>query len=210
MADDDWRVTVTLHDEAHAERVLGSMSEHEVEQDVRRQLGHRVAVSAEGPVIYLYAGTEDAAREADRVVRQLTAQHGVSADFALDRWHPIEEEWENADVAMPQTAEQRAAEHERLEEDETRESIATGQAQFEVRIELPSHHAAVKLAERLQSEGRPVIRRWTLLILGANDEDDANALAQAIKQEAPEGAKVSVQEMGPLLPFTQIGPIPIW
>ena len=210
MADDDWRVTVTLHDEAHVGRVLESVREHEVEDDVRRQLGHRVAVSAEGPSIFLYAGTEDAAREADRVVRQLTAQRGVAADFAIDRWHPLEEEWENADVPMPQTDEQRAAEHQRLEQDETKESLATGYAQWEVRIELPSRHAAVELAERLRAEGRSVVRRWTLVVLGANDSDDASALASQIKKEAPAGAEVQIQEMGPLQPFTRLGPIPIW
>jgi hypothetical protein len=210
VADDDWRVTVTLHDEAHAGRVLESVREHEVEDDVRRQLGRRVAVSADGPSIFLYAGTENAAREADRVVRQLTAQRGLAADFALDRWHPLEEEWENADAPMPQTAEQRAAEHQRLEQDETKQSLATGYAQWEVRIELPSRHAAVELAERLRAEGRSVVRRWTLVVLGANDSDDASALASQLEKEAPAGAEVGVQEMGPLQPFTRLGPIPIW
>jgi hypothetical protein len=210
VADDDWRVTVTLHDEAHVGRVLESVREHEVEDGVRRQLGRRVAVSAEGPRIFLYAGTENGAREADRVVRQLTAQRGVTADFAIDRWHPLEEEWENADVPMPETADQRAAEHQRLEQDETKQSLATGYAQWEVRVELPSRHAAVELAERLRAEGRSVVRRWTLVVLGANDSDDASALASQIKTEAPADAEVQVQEMGPLQPFTRLGPIPIW
>jgi hypothetical protein len=206
----DWRVTVTLHDPAHTERALESLHEHEVEHDARRRLGHRVAVSVDGPRIFLYAGTENAAREAEQVARELTKQHGLSADFALDRWHPIEEEWENADAALPQTAEQREAEHQRLEEDETRESGEYGYPQWEVRIEMPSRHAAEELAGRLQAEGHPVVRRWTLLVLGADNSDDADALAQAVKQEAPADAKVETAELGPLLPFTQIGPIPIW
>ena len=93
-----------LHDPAHAERALESLHEHEVEHDARRRLGHRVAVSVDSPRIFLYAGTENAAREAEQVAGELTKQHGLSADFALDRWHPIEEEWENADAALPQTA----------------------------------------------------------------------------------------------------------
>jgi hypothetical protein len=206
----DWRVTVTLHDQAHVGRALESLHEHEVEDDVRRRLGHRVAVSAEGTQIFLYAGTENAAREADQVARELATQHGLSADFALDRWHPVEEEWEDANVAMPQTDDQREAEHRRLEEDETRESEEFGYPQWEVRVEMPSRHAAEDLAERLQAEGHPVVRRWTLLVLGANDSDDAGALAQVVKQEAPADAKVETKELGPLLPFTQIGPIPIW
>jgi hypothetical protein len=206
----DWRVTVTLHDESHLEPAVRAVREHEVEDDARGRLGRRVAVSVQGTSIYLYAGTENAAREADATARDLIARHGLSADFALDRWHPAEEEWESADVAMPRTDEERAAEHQRLEEEETRESLSTGHAQWEVRVQLPAHRAAVELAERLQAEGHPVIRRWTLLVLGANDEDDANALAQVVKQEAPAGATVETEEIGPLLPFTRIGPIPIW
>ena len=80
MADNDWRVTVTLHDQAHAGRALRSLREHEVEDDVRRQLGHRVAVSADGSRVFLYAGTETAAREADRVVREVMAQRNIGAD----------------------------------------------------------------------------------------------------------------------------------
>jgi len=206
----DWRVTVTLHDPAHVGRALESLHEHEVEDDARRRLGHRVAVSAEGSQVFLYAGTENAAREADQVARELIKQHGLSADFALDRWHPVEEEWEDAGVAMPQTDEEREAEHRRLEEDETRESGEYGYPQWEVRIEMPSRHAAEDLAERLQAKGHPVVRRWTLLVLGADNSDDADALAQVVKQEAPADAKVETEELGPLLPFTQIGPIPIW
>jgi hypothetical protein len=209
VADDDWRVTVTLHDEAHVGRALQSLREHEVEDDVRRRLGRHVAVSADGPRIFLYAGTEDGAREADQIVRQVMAQRGLGADFALDRWHPVEEEWQDADVPMPQTDQQRQAEQQRLEADETRESLATGHAQWEVRVELPSHRDAVALADRLQAEGRLVIRRWKFLVLGANDSGDARELARVIAQEAP-AASVQVEEAGPLLPFAQYGPISIW
>ena len=206
----DWRVTVTLHDTDYAQRVVESMREGEVQEDARRRLGGRVAVSADGPSIFLYAGSENAAREADRVVRELAAKYELDADFALDRWHPDEEEWESADAAVPRNEQERAAEHERLEEDETRESLATGKAQFEVRVELSSHREAVRLAGRLEAEGRQVIRRWTLLVLGANDSDDANALADAIRQEAPADAKIEAQELGPLIPFARLGPIPYW
>ena len=211
MADNEWRVTVTLDDQAHAGRALQSLREHEVEDDVRRRLGHRVAVSADGSCVFLYAGTEIAAREADRVVREVMAQRNIDADFAVDRWHPAEEEWQDADVAMPQTDEQRQAEHQRLEEEETRESLASGHSpRWEVRVELPSHHDAVALAGRLQAEGRPVIRRWKFLVLGANDEDDARNLARVIKLEAPAAASVHAEQLGPLLPFAQYGPISIW
>lgn len=190
MADEDWRVTVTLRDENNVQQAVQSVREHEVERDVRSRLGDRVAVSADGPSVYLYADTEDAAHEADRVVRDVLAQRGLTADFALDRWHPIEQEWEDASAPMPQTEQQRQAEHRRRIDDETQDSLATGEAEWEVRIELPSRHEAMQLGERLQAEGRSVLRRWRYLVVGANNEDQANDFAKAIEQEVPARASV--------------------
>jgi hypothetical protein len=190
-----------VRESGHAGRAARALPEHEVQEDVQRQLGHRVAVSEDGARVILYAGTEDAAREAERVMRGVLEQHGVEGDFALDRWHPVEEEWEDASVALPQTPEQRQAEHERLVAEEASESRSSGYAEWEVRVELPSHHAAVELAERLRGEGRAVIRRWKFLVIGVNTEDDAAELAQAIKQEAPAGATVRTEMAGALVPF---------
>jgi hypothetical protein len=206
----DWRVTVTLSDALHVGRVAHSLHEHQVEQDLHSQLGGRVAVSADGPRLFLYAGTENAARAAEQVLGQVLVQHSLSADsIALERWHPVEEQWEDATVALPRTPQEQQAEHDRLEREETRESQATGNALWEVRVELPSHHEAVELARRLEAEGRQVIRRWTLLVLGASDEDDANALAQAIQAEAPAGVTVRAQEIGPVVPFVLVGPVAV-
>jgi hypothetical protein len=201
VANDDWRVTVTLHDQGDAGQTLQSLHEHQVEDDVQRRLGQRVAVSADGPNVFLYAGSEDAAREADRVVREVLAERHLAADSSLDRWHHLEERWEDANVAMPQTAEQRQEEHERLVGDETTDSVTTGLAQWEVRVELPSHHDAVELADRLRREGRSVTRRWKFLVVGANNEDEARDLARAVEQEVPAGASVHAEEAGAVLPF---------
>jgi hypothetical protein len=190
VADDDWRVTVTLDDANNVQQAVQSVREHEVEQDVRSRLGDRVAVSADGPSVFLYAATEDAAREADRVVREVLAKLQLTAGFALDRWHPIEQEWEDASSPMPQTEQQRQAEHQRRIADETQDSLATGEAEWDVRVEMPSRHEAVELAERLQAEGRSVIRRWRYLVVGANNEDQASDFAKAIEQEVPARASV--------------------
>ena len=44
-----------------------------------------------------------------------------------------------------------------------------------------------------------MIRRWKYLVLGANNEDDASALAAAIGQELPVKASVDIQAV----PFVQ-------
>jgi hypothetical protein len=194
-------VTISLTDPAQVERARQSFSGHEVAEDARRKLGRSVAVGAGDSQIFLYAGTEVAARDAERVAREILARQGIQAEFALHRWHPIEEEWEDPDVAMPRTEAEREAEHQRLESAETAESVATGIAQWEARVEFPSHHEAVAMADKLRSEGRPVIRRWRFLVVGANNEADARELAEQIKREAPPDALVQAEHSGVRLPF---------
>lgn len=202
-------MTVTLPGEHAVQRALQAVREHQVEEDVRRRLGHRVAVSADGSHIFLYAGTENGAREADRVARDVLASRQLTAQFALDRWHPIEQEWEDAGAPMPQTAAQRAAEHERLVADENQESAQEGQASWEVRAELESRHRAVELAKRLRADGYPVVRRWKYVVIGARNEDDAKQLTQVVEAEAPVDASVHPAPV-PFVPFglARLGSIP--
>jgi hypothetical protein len=197
----DWRVTIALDSEAHAEQARRSFSDREVEQDVHLRLGRNIAVGAGDSQIFLYAGSENAARQAEQVAREVLAEHSIEAEFALHRWHPIEEEWESPDVAMPRTEAERQAEHQQLEDTETAESLATGTAQWQARAELPSHREAVALAAKLDGAGRTVVRRWKFLIVGANNEDDARELAEQIKGEAPPGATVTAEPVGVRLPF---------
>ena len=202
MADsNDWRVTISLTDPAQLEQARQSFSAHEVEEDVRRQLGRSVAIGAGDSQVFLYAGTENAARDAERVARDVLASQGIQAGFALHRWHPIEEQWEDPDVALPRTEAERQAEHQRLEDAETADSVAAGSAGWQARVELESHREAVALAHKLQGDGHPVVRRWKFLVVGANNEDDARALADQIRQEAPPDATVSAEAAGARLPF---------
>lgn len=198
----DWRVTITLASSAEAAKAHRSVSEHEVEADVRAKLGRDIAVGSGHRQVFLYAGTEVAAREAERVAREVLDAAGVAAAFELHRWHPIEEEWESPDVPMPQTEAERRAEHRRLEDAETAESVASGEALWEARVELPTHREAVALADKLRGQGRAVIRRWKFLVVSANNEDDAKDLAEQVRREAPADATIRVEPSGLHLPFT--------
>ena len=202
MADgDDWRVTISLAGQAQVEQAQRALSGHDVEEDVRRQLGRTIVVGAGDSQIFLYAGTEIAAMEAERVARDVLAQHGIQAEFALHRWHPIEEQWESPDVAMPQTGAERQAEHQRLEDTETAESTAAGYGRWQARVEFPSHREAVALARKLEGEGRAVVRRWKFVIVGTDNEDDARKLAGQIMREAPPDAVIRIEEPGVGGPF---------
>jgi len=70
----------------------------------------------------------------------------------------------------------------------------------------------VQFADRLEREGIPVLRRWKFLLVGAPNEDAAQALAQRIESEAPRGSKVhaeisgaAVWKVGDPFPFAVFG-----
>jgi hypothetical protein len=159
---EDWRVTIPTgsSDDGLVARALEGLREREVEREARERLGGRVAVSRDDDHIFLYADTEAAAREAAELVTTLLGEHGLVAEggIGVERWHPIEERWEDASVGLPGTEAERAAEEERREADEAAEAHATGEAPWEVRIELASHDDATAFAERLEVEpgGDPI------------------------------------------------------
>jgi hypothetical protein len=201
--ENDWRVTVRLPQGGQVSKAAAHLSAHQVEDEVRRKLGGKVMVGAGGgSELYLYTAAYDAAVTAQQSVADVLSAHGLSATFAIERWHPIEEEWEAADAAMPTTAAQIEKERERLDAEETSESLALGIALFEVRVQLPTHRASVALATRLQAEGYSVARRWRFLVVGANNADQAEEFAARIRREVPAGAEVSIEEVGPSRPYT--------
>lgn len=208
---DDWRVTITLGDPAHLQQAHHAFSIRSVEADVSTRLGGNVALGANEAQIFLYAGSAVAAREAERIARQVLADDDIPADFALHRWHAVEEEWEAPDVALPGTVEEQQAEHQHLMESETTASLTSGIAQWEAKAEFPSHREAADLAAKLRSEGLAVVRRWRFLVVFANNEDAARAAADRIRAEAPPDATISVepapgQAPGAALPFADFNP----
>jgi len=194
-SDDDWRVTLSVSQPQTGQAL------RELEEDIRGQVGRDIGVGAGEAQIFLYAGTETAAGEAEQIARDVLARHGITAGSAVHRWHPIEERWETPDVPMPQTAAERQAEHERLVDAETAEALATGKAQWEVRVELGSHRQAVALGRKLEGEGRAIVRRWRFVVVGAGNEDEARELAGQIRQEVPADAAVKVELAGVGWPF---------
>lgn len=198
---DDWRVTITVSGGTDTGQAQQSFSLRQAEQDIRGQVGRGIAVGAGDGQVFLYAGTETAARDAGRVACDVLAGHGIAAGSAVHRWHPIEEQWEDPGLPMPQTRAEREAEHQRLVDAETAESHAAGIAQWDVRVELGSHRQAVALARELESQGRAVVRRWKFLLAGASNEDEARELAGQIRQQAPPGTAVMVEQAGAGWPF---------
>ncbi|HST16416.1 MAG TPA: hypothetical protein VLK36_02025 [Gaiellaceae bacterium] len=190
---EDWRVTITLDGGEHVEPLLKQLHEHPLEQELAPGVAGRVAVSSDENKLFLYADTRWTAEAAERVVMDLAGGRGLHADEQLDRWHPIEERWEDASVPLPDDDEDVQRERERLDETETADSQTSGFASWEVRIEFSSHRDASAFADRAEEDGQPIVRRWKYVILGANDEDDARALAEQLQGELPGGATIHVE-----------------
>jgi len=203
--DNDWRVTVQLREGGQAGRAVEHLSAHKVEGEAHERLGGRVMVGSDGrDGLFLYTHSQDAAATARQSVSELLASHGMRADYTVERWHPVEEGWEPADVGLPDTPAEVEAERERLDVEETSESLAAGHAMFEVRVQLPSHRESVALAARLKAEGYSVVRRWRFLVVGANNADQAEEFAAKVRAEAPADAVVSTEEVGALYPYTAL------
>jgi len=182
---------------------------------VERDDGHslpRLAVTHNGDQVFLYADSQVAAEQARAAVQQALGAAGLDGTLSVLRWHPLEERWEDAAKPLPLSEEQRAGEHARLEREETEESEHAGYPEWEVRVTLPSHHDARAFAARLRDVGIPVNQRWRHLLVGANDEDDAAALAERIRREAPAGSEIhsegnGLPYWGQLHPFAYLGGI---
>jgi hypothetical protein len=193
---DDFRITVELQD---GQGVRDALDEHELEGEAKDALGGRVAVSGNDTSLFIYADTREAAEQALVEVKAIVGQHGANASYAFDRWHPTAEEWKPADEPLPQTEDELAEERADRDEQDDEDSESSGAAEWEVRLDLPSHREAVAFAEQLESEGIPVTRRWTYLLVGAEDQDQAQALADRLRGEAPAGTKFQVEASGEMV-----------
>ena len=198
MSDDarsreEWRVEVDLDDPEHGLTLSERLRAHDLDELARELLADRVIVTRDGPRLFLYAGDEAAAREAESVARRLVAEERLTARVSLTRWHPVEEAWKDASVPLPETAEEREAERRRKLAAEVREAAEEGEFDWEVRVELPSHGDTAELAARLEARGLPVTRRWRYLLVGALTEEGAHELAERIAAEGPPGTEARVE-----------------
>ena len=188
MQEDEWRVEIDLADEAHGFGLGERFRAHDLDDEARKRLGQRIVVTRDGPRVFLYAADEAGAHQAELVARELVAGDDLSAEIAVTRWHPLEEEWLDASIPLPRTDEEQQNELERREETERRE----GTFDWLVKIDMPSRSEAEKLEEQLRGEGLSVHRRWRYLTVDIATEGQAHELAGRLRDLAPADAEISV------------------
>jgi hypothetical protein len=164
LPDDEWRLEVELDDERHGFPLSEHLRAHDLDDEARERLGGRVIVTRDGSRLYLYTTSAGAAREAERVVRELLDADGLTADTRLTRWNEAEDAWVAPSGEMVDSG---------RDEDEL--------ADYFVRVE-PKRSADVDgLAERLRADGLPVERRGQYLLIGSQGDAAAEALAQRVR-----------------------------
>jgi hypothetical protein len=205
---EDFRVEVELDDEEYGYSLWERLRALHLDDEARQRLGKSVLVTRDGSRLFVYAEDELRARAAQNVVRQLVEENALSAEIAVTRWHPVEEEWEDASVPLPQSTEEVRAEYEARVAEEAAEVAREGGYDWQVVAHLPSRDDALRLAEQLAEDGLPVAQRWRYVVVGALTEEAAEELADRVRREAQAGAEVAVEASlsdVPARPFQFIG-----
>jgi len=152
-----------------------------------------VIVTRDGRFIFIYAWHEESAMEAERVVKDIMDRENLIGKVRLMRWHPVAEEWKDADEPLPEDEVALAQEMREAEEEGAAEARKYGEYPWEVVIDLPHIRDTLSVAEKLRGEGLPVKRRFRYLLVGAASEDDAIELGKRLEAEVPEGSHVGVR-----------------
>ena len=189
---DDWRIRIELGEAVHADTLLGrlglDLGSDEAQRLAKELQGHRLAVSNDEDTVFVYVDSSGQAEPARKIVEAELQDEGIEAETITEHWLPEEERWSGEPPS--ETWEEEVIEH--------------GHAPWEVRVELPSHEEADKLADELEREGFDVARRWRYLIVGAGSEEEALALAKRVHGDAEPGGEV-VWEVTPQNPFAVFG-----
>jgi hypothetical protein len=202
---EEWRLQVELDDERHGLSLGERLRSFALDDEARQRLGDRAVVTRDGSRIFVYTDSEEAAREAERVVEELIAQDELSAEIWLARWHPDAEEWKDADVPLPETEAEREAERRGRDAAARARAEDTGEMPYEVSIEVPRLERAVEVEQRLRDEGLPVHRRWRHVLVGAATDERAEELADRLRAELDD-AEVAIEAHGVRYPaFTLLG-----
>jgi hypothetical protein len=206
---DDWRVEIDVEEHLGLRHLLDSARDRKLAHEARERLGGHVTVTVDDDRLFAYAGTEDQAHEAERMLLDLAAGRGLQARAIVARWHPEEQRWEPMGDPLPRTAAEHEAERRARDADQAAEGRQRGYAEWEVRLELADRDAASELGGRLQSEGLVVVCRSRVVVVVAASQDEASALADRLRAEVPGALSVTAEgsaavAMDELNPFTVI------
>jgi hypothetical protein len=93
----DWRISVYLNVPGAARRRIRPLSPYQVAKELRRRVPGRLVPRTDGrDTVFLYTHLQHVTVAAT----DLLAEYGMPAQIVIERWHPIAEQWEPADVSL--------------------------------------------------------------------------------------------------------------
>jgi hypothetical protein len=122
----------------------------------------------------------------------------VIADVRIRFWNPVTSKsfWLPRDFtpsAYPQGYQEYIeAQHNMQKDEDAARSRYTGRATWQIWLDFDSHHDTVQYGRRLKAEGYAPVTGWKHLVVGAQHEDDARAVAKIFEGQAPPGTKIFV------------------
>jgi hypothetical protein len=134
---DEWRVEVALDEEQQSDSLAEGLHNLKLDDEARKLLGGSVIVTRDGRFIFIYAWHEESAREAERVAKDIMDRENLIGQVRLMRWHPVAEEWKDADEPLPEDEAAVAQEMREAEKEGAAEAQEYGEYPWEVVIDLP-------------------------------------------------------------------------
>jgi hypothetical protein len=100
MAADEYRVEIDLHESLHG-KVSKRLRSLDIDDEVAERLGDRVIVTRDGEKLFVYTETGEAAKEAERVVKDVLDEEGLAdAELRRRRWNQAQLFWQDADEPL--------------------------------------------------------------------------------------------------------------
>jgi hypothetical protein len=126
-----------------------------------------VIVTRDGPRLYVYTKSAAAAREAERVLRELVEADRLSADIRVTVWDEERDAWLDGEGG------------------EVVEDARAGEEgpEYFVLVESDDQEALDQLAGRLDG---PVEVRRGMLLVGSSDDEEVEVLAERLRAEMPD------------------------
>ena len=176
LPDQVWRVEVDLDDEQHGYSLGERLRSHDLDDEARERLGGGVIVTRAGPRLYVYAKSPAAAREAERVLRELVEADRLTADIRVTVWDEERDAWldaERGDVVEDPRAGEEGPE-------------------YFVLVESDDQALLEQLSGRMR-EGRPVELRRGMLLVGSFDDEEVEELGERLRGEVGDRGRVQVR-----------------
>ena len=187
---DDWRVRADLGETGHVHHLVKGLHEREVEHDLAERLRHRLPVTHSDTSVFVYAGDEAAASHAAELVREVLADHDLTGEVAIDRWHREGERWEPADVPLPRDARGGGGRACGARAARGAPRAPAAGAQWEVRIDVASPRTPRRSPTTSRPRASHPLRRWKHVFVSVATDDEARALADRLRAELPEATAV--------------------